>query len=161
MEQRTMIQTRNAEMHARLQRRARGFTLLEVMITVAIVATLAAVALPSYRDQIARGKRSDVQTALVEDAAYLQRYYAANNTYPVTGSLTPTLPAATSPRDGTTVNYNITIDQANTTATTFLLKAAPAGTMATDKCGTFTYDNLGMKGIVNGAAGQTVATCWR
>jgi len=136
--------------------RVRGFTLLELMATVAIVAILASIALPAYQQQIARGKRADVQTVLVEDAAYMQRYYAANNTY--VGATAASMPAAQSPRSG---GANYTIADPVTTSSTFTLTAQRTGTMANDKCGNFTYDNLGQKGLTNQTAGQTVATCWR
>jgi type IV pilus assembly protein PilE len=147
-------------MHSRTARPARGFTLIELMVTVAVVAILAAIALPSYLEQIARSKRSDVQTVLMEDADYMQRYYAANNTYLAANGVTPTLPATQSPKSGAGANYTITIDAApKTTATTFSLTATPAGSMVNDKCGSFTYDNIGTKGVTG--AGQTPATCWR
>jgi type IV pilus assembly protein PilE len=146
-------------MSSRLPRRSRGFTLIELMITVAIVAILAAVALPAYKGQIARGKRSDVQSLLVEDAGYMQRYYEANNTYLSTGTganaISPSLPNTRSPKSGNK-NYDISIDSDNTSATTFKLKAVPTGSMTGDKCGTYTIDHLGQKG-----AGDTVAACWR
>ena len=140
-------------------RRSRGFTLIELMITVAIVGILASIALPAYKEQVARGKRSDVQAALVEDAAYMQRYYEANNTYKTVGTgagaISPQLPNTQSPRTGA-ANYTITIDTTKTTDTAFGLSAAPTGSMTGDKCGTFTYDNLGTKG-----SGSTVGKCWR
>jgi len=151
-------------MSSRLHPPARGFTLIEVMITVAIVAILAAIALPAYRDQISRGKRSDMQAALVENAGYMQRYYEANNTYLSTGTganaISPSLPNSQSPKTGSK-NYDFAIDSTATTATTFTLTAAPTGSMSSDKCGTFTIDNLGQRGIKNAVAGQSVATCWR
>jgi type IV pilus assembly protein PilE len=151
---------KESEMQSRAHGRSRGFSLIELMVTIAVIAVLAGVALPSYRDQIARGKRSDVQTALVEDAAYMQRYYAANNTYLAANGVTPTLPAAQSPKGPAGANYTITIDAApNTTDTTFRLTATPTGGMASDPCGSFTYDNLGTKGITG--TGLTVANCWR
>ena len=146
-------------MSPRLPRRSRGFTLIELMITVAVVAILAAVALPAYKEQVARSKRSDVQALLVEDAGYMQRYYEANNTYLSTGTganaISPVLPNLQSPKSGIK-NYDLSIDSANTSATTFKLKAVPTGSMTGDKCGTYTIDNLGQKG-----ADQSVATCWR
>jgi type IV pilus assembly protein PilE len=155
-----MIPYKEPDMHSRTHRRHRGFTLIEMMITVVVIAILAGIALPSYREQIARGKRSDVQTALIEDAAYMQRYYAANNTYLAVNGVTLQLPTTQSPGAPAAANYTITVDPApNTTDTTFRLTATPVGSMVNDKCGSFTYDNLGRKDII--ASGPTVASCWR
>jgi type IV pilus assembly protein PilE len=140
-------------------RPASGFTLIELMVTVAIVAILAAVALPAYKEQVSRGKRADVQAALVEDAAYMQRYYSANNTY-TDSTNPPVLPVQQSPRTDI-ANYAITMTPNNPATTGFLLVATRAGTMASDSCGNFTYDNLGQKNLQNPTNGKTVASCWR
>lgn len=66
-----------------MMRRAKekGFTLIEVMIVVAIAAILLAVALPNYRDYVLRGNRTQGQSLLVEAAARQERFYAQNNAY--------------------------------------------------------------------------------
>jgi type IV pilus assembly protein PilE len=139
---------------------ARGFSLIELMMAIAVVGLLAAVALPAYKEQVARGKRSDMQTVLLEDAQYMQRYYAANNVYNGT-TPAPVLPVLVSPRSATAtaVNYNVTIS-ANS-ATGFTLTATRANSMSGDRCGNFTYDNLGTKGITGAASGLTSTDCWR
>jgi type IV pilus assembly protein PilE len=58
-----------------------GFTLIELMIVVAIVGILAAVAYPSYREYVLRGNRTEGQSLLVEAAARQERFYAQNNSY--------------------------------------------------------------------------------
>lgn len=60
---------------------SRGFTLVELMIVVAIVAILAAVAIPSYREYVLRGNRTEGQSLLVEAAARQERFFAQNNAY--------------------------------------------------------------------------------
>jgi type IV pilus assembly protein PilE len=138
-----------------------GFTLIEVMVTVAIVGILAAIALPAYKEQIARGKRADVQTVLMEDAGYMQRYYAAQNSF--NGTPAPSLPASQAPKAAVAANYTIAVAVPASAPVTFTLTATRAGSMVGDKCGNFTYDNLGQKGLAAGtaAAGQTAAACWR
>lgn len=58
-----------------------GVTLLELMIVVVIVGILAAVAYPSYRDMVARGKRNEAKAALLQIAAQQERFYLNNNSY--------------------------------------------------------------------------------
>lgn len=61
--------------------RLRGFTLIEVMIVVAIAGILVAIAFPSYREYVLRGNRAQGQTLLVEAAARQERFYAQNSAY--------------------------------------------------------------------------------
>ena len=144
------------------RRSGAGFTLIELMITVAIVAILAAIALPAYNSQVARSRRADVQTILLQDAQYMQRYYASNNTFnDVSASIKPQLPSLSSPKDGTAA-YTISLfPVADRTDTTFTLTATRTGSMANDACGDFTYNDKDLKGLVNQAASQSVSTCWR
>jgi type IV pilus assembly protein PilE len=132
----------------------RGFTLIEMLVAMAVLALLAAIALPAYNENVARGRRSDMQTKLMEDAQYLQRYYSANATYATASSL----PASQAPSFGA-ANYTITI--ATQSASDFKLLAArtPGGAMANDRCGDFTYDSLGARGL-SGTPLQ-VPDCWR
>jgi len=72
-----------------LLRQSRGFTLIEIMIVVAIVAILAAFALPSYRDYVTRGRLVDATTGLSTMQADMERYFQDNRTYLVAGTFTP------------------------------------------------------------------------
>ena len=115
---------------ARLARR--GFTLIELMIAVVAVAILAAIALPSFFEQLARARRTAVQAALLEDAGYMQHYYAAHNAY--TDSAAPQLPVPQTPRAGV-ASYAITVSVPAGDPTSFVLTAVRAGAMAADPCG--------------------------
>lgn len=111
----------------------RAFTLIEVMIVVAIVAILTAIAIPSYQQYVVRAQRKTAQGALQGLAQAMERFYAQNNTYVGTdaGSGVPAMFKGTSPLDGGAAVYNLRIT--NVTATTYSLEAQPlAGTQAND-----------------------------
>ena len=137
-----------------------GFTLMELLIALALLAVLLAIALPAYREQIARAHRSELQTALLEDAGYMQRYYAANNAFSAPSP--PRLTWTASPPTGPPA-YEIVVTVPPGDPTVFTLTATRAGAMAGDRCGDFTYDNLGRRGLVPGTprGGLTAADCWR
>ncbi|MFT3762137.1 MAG: type IV pilin protein [Pseudoxanthomonas sp.] len=131
--------------------KARGFTLIELMIVVAVVAILAAIAYPSYTEYVRRSYRAQAKADLVEYAGLAERFYTANNTY--AGF---TLPTNVSPREGgATVRYNLTPAGAFGDASTFTITATPAGPQANDKCGTLSITQAGVKNS-DGA----LADCW-
>ena len=143
-----------------------GFTLIELMIAVAIVAILAAIAYPSYVEQVARGRRADGQSALLETAQWIERQYTFSNAYNLksdgTAMNTAALPAL---KPKTAQIYTLSFgDKAggSTTPTAggFTLRVVPAGAMSGDKCGTLTLTNTGLKDISGTAGGASVATCW-
>ena len=137
-----------------------GFTLIELMIAMAALAILAALALPTFHESIARTRRGEMQAALLEDAGYMQHYYASHDAF--MGTPPPQLPFARTPRTGP-ANYAITVSVPAADATSFSLTAQRTGAMGTDACGDFTYDSLGQRGLVAGtvASGRDVASCWR
>ncbi|MFN5080146.1 MAG: type IV pilin protein [Burkholderiales bacterium] len=137
-------------------KKQQGFTLIELMITVAIIAILAAIAIPSYTQYVQQGRRSDARATLMLAAQWMERFRSENN-----GSYAgAVLPAgmATSPATGAAM-YNITLT--NLAAGTYTLNAVPTGVMAGDVCGTMTIDNTGLR---TAKAGSTTAAdlqqCW-
>lgn len=143
---------------------ARGFSLIELMIAVAIVAIIAGVAYPSYLEQVRKTRRSDCSGALASLGSAMERHFTMNSTYlgAAAGGANTGAPAnfaASCPVDGGTPTYNLTIQAA--TASTYTLQAAPTGPQAGDKCGNFTLTNTGLKGVSGAAAGVTWEQCWK
>lgn len=133
-----------------------GITLIELMVVVAIIAILAAVALPSYQEHVRRAARVQAQGILLENAQFLERNYTLTNRYDLNAEGNATaLPVTTSPRTGEgPAKYNITA--AYPDSQSFTLTATPTGSMAGDTCGNLTLSQAGTKG-----AGGNVADCWR
>jgi len=130
----------------------RGFTLVELMIVVAIIGILAGIAYPSYQESVKKSRRVDAQGTLVGLASVMERHFTENNTYcgaAVTAGTncpaatgTPSIYSGTSPIDGTEVYYNLIVQAA--TATTFNLRATPTGAQANN--GILELNNTESKG---------------
>lgn len=121
-----------------------GFTLIELMITVAVVGILAAIALPSYSSYIARSKRAEARTEVLKAEGWLERYYTENNRYSNTATATTTNPTAFAgifgsiPKTGTAY-YTISLA---VTASGYTITATPTGSMTGDSCGNYTKTNV-------------------
>lgn len=133
--------------------KARGFTLIEMMIVVAIVGILAAIAYPSYTRQVQQAKRADCQADMMEIAGIMERDYSRNNSY--RNIFTAGVVANNQcPIDGGTQTYVLSF--VGNPATTYTLQAVPAGAQASDSCGTLTLTNTLAKG-----SGGPVTDCWK
>jgi len=143
-------------MHNHMPRNARGFTLIELMITVAIVGILSAIAYPSYTEYVRRGHRADARAGLLQAQQWLERAATATGTYP-----TAALPTALSWSGDSTKRYTIALAAGNTNAA-YTLTATPKGAQTGDKCGTYTLSNTGVRGANGKTAGQSGydPDCW-
>jgi type IV pilus assembly protein PilE len=123
--------------------RKKGFTLIELMVAVAIVGILAAIAIPSYQESMRKSRRADAQSALLNIANAMERYFTQNNTYCDTGTSsqgavvaadtcggaandTGFLPGAIDiPRGETRVHYDIFVSTAPPGGNNYTLRATP------------------------------------
>lgn len=165
--------TRQRVVHAPLsvrrqlfQKKPAGFTLIEALIVVAIMAILAAIALPAYQSYIRRSRRTAAKTTLLDVARREEAYYSTNNSYTTldilgyAGLVGGAILAPSSNQD----YYNITItlpnpnSQVTGTNASFLVTATPQaqGGQNQDTCGTYTLTDLG----IQANTGNTDTNCW-
>nr|WP_320159699.1 type IV pilin protein [Marinobacter sp. 1-4A] len=124
-----------------------GFTLIEMIITVAIIGILAAVAFPLYQNQVQQTRRTTAMADLLELNQWMERRYSNSFDYTTAG----TLPFNQSPQNGTAF-YNISFS-GSVTRNSFTLQAVPTGGQASDVCGTLKIDEQGTR-----SADET--DCW-
>ncbi len=134
-----------------------GFTLIELMIVVAIVAILASIAYPSYREQVIKGQRSEGRSALLQIAQAQERFYTVNGSYATAvGALSGLSDikdiSGSTDNSGTTDNGYYTL---STTGGTTFTTTATAQNNDTD-CTSMTLTHLGVKG----GAGADSSQCW-
>lgn len=131
-----------------MRRSNRGFTLIEIMIVIAIIGIVITIGYPSLTEYMKKGRRAEIAGLLSEQAQILERYYSKNNRYTDATGLS-------SGNDFYTINL-VPTDQS------FILTAVrrSGSSMATDKCGDFTINNTGVRSMLNATAGLTTKDCW-
>lgn len=117
----------------------RGFTLLELMIVVAVIAILAAIAFPAYQQHVRTGRRAQAKADLMEVSQLLERQFTADRDYRLF-VLNP--PLDRSPRVGDTY-YRLSL--VAVTRTAYTLRAEPEGTQTIDACATLTVSQTGAR----------------
>lgn len=141
-------------------RAAAGFTLIELIVTVAIAGILAVIAIPSYVSYVQQGKRPEAKTALLDLASREERYYTVNNTYSSSASALGYGAAAAFPINlpvstAATGDYQLSVSASSATA--YTLAATASGQQVNDGCGSYGLNNLGVQ-TVTGALGTSA--CW-
>ncbi|KAF1069353.1 MAG: Fimbrial protein [Pseudomonas citronellolis] len=136
-----------------MYKRAGGFTLIELMITVLVMALLAAIAIPSYSSYVLRGHRSEGQALLSEAVARQERYFAQNNAY---ASSAAGLNMTTYVANLQYYTLGITSDGSST----YTLTATATGSQASDKaCTTLSVNQAGTRSYTGTAS--SASDCWK
>jgi len=143
-------------------RRQRGFTLIEVMVTVAIIAILAAIALPNYRDYVTRGKRTEATGGLADARVKMEQYYQDNRTYPTGCVIAPTSPGLNNVQVQNLQYF--TLSCSNLSATTYTVTATGVADM-TGFAYTIDQDNnktstFSGSGASSGYTAASPNNCW-
>lgn len=133
-----------------------GFTLIELMIVVAIVAILASIAIPAYSDSVRKARRAQAKTDLIELTQRAERFYTLNNSY---ANFWASVPAADrqSPRGGTAY-YTLARVSGDSNVNDYVLSATPVGPQTADTaCGTLTINQAGAK---TKTGSRDLSSCW-
>jgi len=140
-----------------MQKHVNGFTLIELMITVAIVAVLAAVAYPSYTNQIRRSHRAEGRDMLLQIQVAQEKYFLSNNSYGTLANLVAQAPiAGLNSSTSLTANgyFKITITPATPTTTYEAVADAQGSQQKDSYCAKFAVTNTGDK------SNTTNPDCW-
>ncbi len=146
-----------------LRARAGGFTLIELVIAMVVVAILAAIAIPSYQAQVRKSHRTDAKTTVLDLAAREQRYYSVQNSFTPSfvdlGYSTVAQASIPSPAGYYTITVAAPAPAAGANPT-FTITATATGTQTSDtSCNSFTVDNTGQQ-LSYDSSNSPSTSCW-
>ncbi len=153
-------------MHLHIPRRSqRGFTLIELMIAVAIIGILLRLAYPAYTASVKKSRRADAKTAILDLAQREERYMATSNQYttsaPLLGYASTATVTTASPMNvmtGTAAFYQLAVAVPTSAPTTFTITATRTGSQVSDaQCGDFTLTNTGAQAVTGTSS---ASDCW-
>jgi type IV pilus assembly protein PilE len=138
----------------------RGFTLIELMVTVAVVGILSAIALPSYTQYVQKGRRVDAKNAVQDLALREERFFSTNNHYSKSATdLGFTVFPVDVNASGTSY-YSLDVSMPDS-ADSFKVTATPKDSQTADACYAYNIDNLGVQTNTDAAnAPITTQSCW-
>ena len=150
-----------------IRRLHKGFTLIELMIVVVVIAVLSAIAIPSYKNYVLRSKRAAARTAILNMAQQQERYFTQNNTYlAVTSGGSP--PAGWVNYVGDTYAsryYDLTVGVtagSTTVAAAYTITAATiSGGWADPECGSLSLTSTGVQGYTPASSATPISICWQ
>lgn len=152
------MHTRTGSMTAR---RAAGFTLIELMITLVIAAILTAIAIPAYTNAVRKSRRTEARAAVLDLASREERFLSTANTY----SATPTdlgYSGATWAAVGAIGGGYYTLNVTAGAGPSYSVTATAAGNQALDTdCKTFSVNQIGQQTSLNSGGADSTDTCWK
>ncbi len=137
--------------------KSKGFSLMELMVALAITGVLLAIAVPSYQSYAQNSRRAVAASCLVELSQFMERVYTSSMSYNINNNADTVLPD-TQCQQTLAEFYGFALDAE---PQTYTLSATPKGGQTSDTaCGTLTIDQAGTRTAAGSSAAATVRECW-